>query len=114
LHVDGPICGLPRPPGPEELADFLSILAVPIRLRIALILANGERHVNALAGELKVAQPTISHHLGLMRSVGFVETRRAGRQVFYRLRDPQSGGNGLTLDAPGCRVRFTVGATAGA
>ncbi len=39
--------------------------------------------VAAMEGE--VSQPTVSHHLGVLRQAGLVETRKEGRQVFYTL-----------------------------
>lgn len=39
--------------------------------------------VDALHG--RVSQPTISHHLGILREADLVETRREGKQIFYRL-----------------------------
>jgi DNA-binding transcriptional ArsR family regulator len=34
---------------------------------------------------LDVTQPTVSHHLGVLRSAGLVAVRRQGKQVFYTL-----------------------------
>lgn len=33
----------------------------------------------------KVSQPTVSHHLAILREAGLVNTRREGKQVFYSL-----------------------------
>jgi ArsR family transcriptional regulator len=32
-----------------------------------------------------VSQPTVSHHLGVLREAGLVDTRREGKQIFYSL-----------------------------
>ncbi|HET6428774.1 MAG TPA: ArsR family transcriptional regulator [Phycisphaerae bacterium] len=37
--------------------------------------------------KLRLPQPTVSHHLGLLRAHGLVKNRRAGKQVFYSV-DP--------------------------
>ncbi|MCA9981051.1 MAG: winged helix-turn-helix transcriptional regulator [Anaerolineales bacterium] len=39
--------------------------------------------VDALNG--RVSQPTVSHHLSILREAGLVQTRREGKQVFYSL-----------------------------
>ena len=41
--------------------------------------------VNEIAEQIDVSQPTVSHHLGILRSAGLVETNREGKQVFYTL-----------------------------
>jgi DNA-binding transcriptional ArsR family regulator len=42
-------------------------------------------NVNAMCRRLDLAQPTVSHHRGLLRGGGLVESRRDGKQVFYSL-----------------------------
>ncbi|HTI52426.1 MAG TPA: metalloregulator ArsR/SmtB family transcription factor [Planctomycetaceae bacterium] len=107
--MDPPVAYLPVPADHEELADLCSMLAVPIRVRIVLLLASGERNVSELCNELKAPQPTISHHLGLLRAGRFVESRRAGKRVFYRLCDPAPERAGVTFEGANGRLRFTVG-----
>jgi len=85
------------------------LLAVPIRMRIVLTLLSGERNVSELCKELKTPQPTISHHLGLLRTGRFVESRRAGKRVFYRLYDSAPERAGVTFDGANGRLRLTVG-----
>jgi ArsR family transcriptional regulator len=41
--------------------------------------------VNDIVGALDVAQPTVSHHLKILRSAGLVITERHGKQVLYTL-----------------------------
>jgi ArsR family transcriptional regulator, arsenate/arsenite/antimonite-responsive transcriptional repressor len=41
--------------------------------------------VGDLAGKLKVTQPTVSHHLAILRDAGLVNIREEGKQTFYTL-----------------------------
>ena len=70
-------------------AEFLKTLANPRRLRILHLLAAGPVGVASLAAELGISQPNVSQHLAVMRSAGVVEAERDGREVRYRLADPE-------------------------
>ena len=85
------------------LADLMRVLADGTRLRLLLALSSGERNVSDLLGELRLPQPTVSHHLGILRMANVVEARRDGKRVFYKLTHPSP--------APGV-LRFTTGASA--
>ena len=65
---------------------FFSILSDPTRLR-ALMLIQAEREVCVceLTFTLSESQPKISRHLGLMRDMGIVESRREGTWMHYRI-----------------------------
>ena len=69
-------------------ADVLKTLSNPRRLEIIHLLADGPREVGRLAEEMGISQPNVSQHLALMRSAGIVEAEREGREVCYRLSDP--------------------------
>ncbi len=69
-------------------ADVLKTLASPRRLEIIHRLAEGPRDVSRLADELGISQPNASQHLAVMRQAGIVEAERNGREVIYRLADP--------------------------
>ncbi len=69
----------------EQLTSLLKLLSDPTRLNILMLLAQGERNVTSLCDELKLPQPTVSHHLGLLRMSNVINNRRAGKQVFYTL-----------------------------
>ncbi len=69
-------------------AEVLKTLANSRRLEIIHLLALGPREVTRLAEEMGISQPNVSQHLALMRSAGVVEAERDGREVRYRLTDP--------------------------
>jgi DNA-binding transcriptional ArsR family regulator len=71
-------------------ADAFNAVAEPRRRQILDVLAGGERPVNDLVSVLGLAQPQVSKHLKVLREVGAVEVRDAGRQRLYRV-------NGLAL-----------------
>jgi DNA-binding transcriptional ArsR family regulator len=70
-------------------AEVLKTLSNPRRLEIIHLLADGPREVSRLAEEMGISQPNVSQHLALMRSAGVVESERDGREVRYRLSDPE-------------------------
>lgn len=65
--------------------DTFNAVAEPRRREILDLLAGGERSVNDLVALLGLAQPLVSKHLRVLREVGLVEVRDAGRQRLYRL-----------------------------
>src|ERR671918_1750587 len=72
----------------DELALVGKALASGRRLELLDVLANGERTVEALAGEAGLSVANTSQHLQVLRQGGLVATRRAGTSVYYRLADP--------------------------
>ena len=66
-------------------ARLLKALAHPTRLFILDALTRGERSVRELADLTSVEMPTMSRHLGVLRSAGFLIDEKRGAQVFYRL-----------------------------
>lgn len=69
-------------------ADVLRTLANPRRLEILHRLAEGPCEVGRLAEEIGASQPNVSQHLSVLRNAGIVEAERDGREVRYRLADP--------------------------
>jgi len=69
-------------------AEVLRTLANPRRLEILHRLADGPCEVGRLAGELGLSQPNVSQHLAVLRASGLVDADRDGREVRYRLTDP--------------------------
>ena len=69
----------------EELTSLFKLLSDGTRLNILMMLAPGELNVTSLCEALDLPQPTVSHHLGLLRMNNIVSNRRSGKQVFYGL-----------------------------
>ena len=70
-------------------AEVLRALSNPNRLEIVHLLAQGPCEVGRLAQEMGLSQPNVSQHLAVMRAIGIVESERDGREVRYRLSDPE-------------------------
>lgn len=66
-------------------ADAFNAIAEPRRRDIIDALKAGERSVNDLVDALEMTQPQMSKHLRVLREVGVVDARDAGRQRLYRL-----------------------------
>jgi ArsR family transcriptional regulator len=64
----------------------LRALAEPLRWRIVELLAIEELCVCHLVDELGIAQPLVSHHLGVLRRSGLIESERFRYWTYYRLR----------------------------
>lgn len=81
-------------PAPEDMsesaakaASFLKALAHEGRLMILCHLVNGERSVGELEELLSLRQAAVSQMLARLRDEGMVHTRRAGKTVYYSLKD---------------------------
>src|SRR4051812_11366534 len=68
----------------ESVATLLKALADPVRLRLmSMIAASEETCVCELTDTFDVSQPTISHHLRVLREAGLVDSERRGTWVYY-------------------------------
>jgi ArsR family transcriptional regulator, arsenate/arsenite/antimonite-responsive transcriptional repressor len=71
-----------------ELAMKLKALSDPVRLRLMSVVAshaNGEACVCDVSAGIELSQPTISHHLKVLRTAGLLEAERRGSWVYYRV-----------------------------
>jgi len=82
-------CGPDVPPldrgAAEDLAGYFKALGDPTRVAIVSRLAAGECCVCDLNAAFELSQPTISHHLKILRDAGIVESSRRGTWAYYRL-----------------------------
>ena len=81
----------------DQLSSLFRLLSDKTRLSILMRLSEGERNVTTLCEELALPQPTVSHHLGLLRMNNVVGNRRHGKQVFYALHGNEFG-NGSVME----------------
>lgn len=75
---------MPTRDAPEE--SVARLFGDPLRARIVRLLATEQMCTCHLIEETGARQPTISHHLRILREAGFVETEPHGRFTYYRLR----------------------------
>jgi len=72
----------------DQFARIAAAFASPKRIELIDLLAQGERHVEALAREANLTVANTSQHLQTLKAASLVATRKTGLQVFYRLADP--------------------------
>ena len=84
------------PTATQEAADlharFFRALGDPTRIRLLQVLTavpSGECSVGELVAAIDAPQSRVSTHLGCLRWCGLVQTRREGKQIFYRVADPR-------------------------
>ena len=68
------------------MESAFAIIAEPNRRSILNLLASSERSVGELERQLRMAQPSVSKHLRVLREAGFVESRVDAQRRVYRLR----------------------------
>jgi ArsR family transcriptional regulator len=69
-----------------RLAGMFKALADPVRLRLLSLVAShpgGQACVCDISATFDVSQPTISHHLKVLRSAGLLDCERRGTWVYY-------------------------------
>ena len=73
-------------PQAVELAAMFKALGDPVRLRLLSLIAShpvGQACVCEISTTFDVSQPTISHHLKMLRSAGLLDCERRGTWVYY-------------------------------
>ena len=85
LGIAGQATGVP-PAAMQDLVHLFKLLADESRLKILnYLLQFEELNVRTLCGLLDQTQPSVSHHLALLKEVGLIECRRDGKHNFYKL-----------------------------
>jgi len=83
----------------EKKSRIFKAFADETRLRMLSLLATREMCVCEVMVALDLTQPTASHHLGILETVGLVRHRKEGKWVFYCLSDSSQFENLLKLNA---------------
>jgi hypothetical protein len=73
------------PQDPTMLLNFFKALAHESRLRLLGFVAEREHNVQELAARTALKEPTVSHHLAMLRDVGLVSMRQDGTTHWYML-----------------------------
>jgi len=66
-----------------DCVEFCRALADDTRQQILVLLLDGEKCVGDIVEAFDMTQPTISHHLGVLKQFNLVTSRKEGKQVFY-------------------------------
>jgi len=70
-----------------EVAELFRAFSDTSRVRILSALTNGEYNVTRLASAVGISESGISHHLRSLRQMHLVQSRREGKEVYYRIDD---------------------------
>jgi DNA-binding transcriptional ArsR family regulator len=73
----------------ELVAERFRALGEPARLQILEALRGGERTVSELVDVTGLAQANASKHLQLLHTLGFIDRRKEGQYVYYRMADEE-------------------------
>ncbi|MEN6579580.1 MAG: metalloregulator ArsR/SmtB family transcription factor [Anaerolineaceae bacterium] len=68
-----------------DTVEFAKVLADQTRQQIMKLCCCKWISVSEIVQQLSVTQPTISHHLAVLREAGLVNVREEGRQTYYQL-----------------------------
>ena len=72
----------------KRACKILKLISEESKLRIMLLLAKeGPRTVTEICETLDMNQPTLSHHLSLLRHADLVDTKRKGKHIFYDINE---------------------------
>ena len=68
----------------KSVSDLLKQLCDPTRLRIFWLLCHCEECVINIAAFMDMSSPAVSHHLRLLKTSGLIDSRRNGKEMYYR------------------------------
>jgi ArsR family transcriptional regulator len=71
------------------MSRLLALIGQPARIQILFVISEQEACVCHLEAVLEMRQASISQHLMALRKAGLVEASREGRNIFYRLTQPE-------------------------
>ncbi len=71
----------------SETARFFKDIGNPVRLKIILFLMEGEKCLCEILPNFKIAQPTMSRHLSVLKEHKIIKCNRDGNRIFYTICD---------------------------
>jgi ArsR family transcriptional regulator len=83
-----------KPPSPvldehhaAHVAELFRAFSDTSRVRIISALLAGEKNIGALAQVVGISESAVSHHMRGLRQMHLVQSRRDGKEVYYRIED---------------------------
>lgn len=73
----------------EDVADMLALMSDSTRLKIFWLLCHTEDCVVNIAAAVDMSSPATSHHLKVLKTAGLISSRKAGKEVYYKISDRQ-------------------------
>lgn len=80
---------LPSPKTIDDVSIVLKQLSDPTRLKIFWILCHMEECVINIAAIMNMSSPAVSHHLRLLKTCGLINSRRDGKEMYYKAADTE-------------------------
>ena len=101
-----------NPRQPEIMLQFCKAMADESRLKIIGLLSTAEHSVQQLASTLELKEPTVSHHLGILKQLDLVRQRADGNFRWYRLNEEVLGQISRTVFSRDSIARLAISAEA--
>lgn len=77
----------------NEPAKLLKALGNPVRLKMVLAFLENEKNcLCEIQPTLKLSQPTLSRHLGVLRNCGALECKKVNNRIYYKVKDKRVHG----------------------
>ena len=73
----------------EVHAEMCKVFTNPKRLEILNLLRDKEMSVTDITKRTKLSQVNVSQHLSIMKSKGFVASKRRGKNIYYSITNPK-------------------------
>ncbi|MBI5416481.1 winged helix-turn-helix transcriptional regulator [Candidatus Poribacteria bacterium] len=68
-----------------DCTAFFKAISDPTRIKIMMLLREKEMCVSDICQNFKMKQPSISHHLNILKTAKIVVDRKDGKEVYYKL-----------------------------
>ncbi|NOZ03967.1 MAG: winged helix-turn-helix transcriptional regulator [FCB group bacterium] len=68
-----------------DINKFFKAISDPNRVKIMELLKDGELNVSEICKHFDMKQPSISHHLNILKNAEIVKDRKVGKEVYYYL-----------------------------
>ena len=68
----------------EMVSSVLKVLSNPLRIKVVLVLREGEKRVSEIADRTNCHQANLARHLNELKIIDFIESRREGQSKYYR------------------------------